>query len=34
MLEYIDISNKLIKKIAHLVLSYAEKYRLKIAEGA
>jgi hypothetical protein len=33
MLEYKSISNKLIKKIAHLVLSYADKYKLKIADG-
>lgn len=34
MIEYQDYSNKLIKKIAHLMLSYADKHKLKIGEGS
>jgi hypothetical protein len=31
MLEYKNISNRFIKKLGHFILSYADKYRIKIA---
>jgi len=34
MLEYKNITNKFMKKLGHFILSYADKYRIKIAEGA
>lgn len=34
MLEYKNISNRFIKKLGHFILSYADKYRIKIAQGA
>ena len=33
MLDYIKISNHLLKKIGHLIMSYADKHHLKIGIG-
>lgn len=33
MIEYRDYSNNFIKKIAHLLLSYADKHQLTIGKG-
>ena len=33
MIEYVNISNKLVKKLARMLMSYANKHKLKVGEG-
>ena len=33
MIEYKNISNKIIKKIGHFILSFADKHMIKVGDG-